>query len=400
MTFDITAALRQDLPEPAGPWAESPPYSFVGGHNDAASIPFAGLAEAAVNALRREGGALAAYNLGGSPQGYEPLRRFVCQSLGVRASTPIEPDEVLITSGSLQALDLVNEAFLRPGDTVVIEQATYGGMVTRLQRLGVSWVGVDLDDDGIVPEHLDRVLTDLAEAGTTPRYLYTIPTVQNPTGSVLPLERRRQILEIVRRHQVPVFEDDCYADLVWSGSRPPTLRALDQADGGGQVIYCGSFSKSIAPSLRVGYIVADPPVVRQLLALKTDAGTGAIEQLALAEYAPNNFDDHVEKLMDALQVKCQAMRAAVAEHFPDDVEVTDPKGGIYVWLTFPDGMDTTALVEPAAAEGIEFNPGAGWSADPAWGRRRLRLCFGHPDIETIQDGVARLGRIYRDHRGS
>ncbi len=399
MSFDMTAALRDDLPAPSDPWQPAPPYSFVGGHNDSASIPFAGLAEAAVNAMRDNGPDLAAYNLGGSPQGFEPLRRFVCDKLGVRAGTPTEPDEVLITSGSLQALDLVNEAVLRPGDTVVIEQATYGGMVTRLQRQGVSWVGVDLDDDGIVPEHLDQVLSGLAAGGSRPRYLYTIPTIQNPTGSVLPLERRRQVLDIVRRHQVPVFEDDCYADLVWSGSRPPTLRALDQADGGGQVIYCGSFSKSIAPSLRVGYIVADPPVIQQLLALKTDAGTGAMEQLALSEYAPTNFDDHVEKLMDALQVKCRAMRAAVTEHFPDDVTVTEPKGGIYVWLTFPEGVDTSALVEPAAAEGIEFNPGAGWSADAEWGRRRLRLCFGHPDVETIEAGVARLARIYLDHNG-
>lgn len=401
----MSAALRPDLPAPAEPWAASPTYSFVGGHNDRASIPFGGLAEAAVNALRREGQALAAYNLGGSPQGYEPLRRFVCDKLGVRASTPVEPDEVLITSGSLQALDLVNEAFLRAGDTVIIEQATYGGMVTRLQRLGVDWVGVELDDHGIVPEDLERILDRLAADGVTPRYLYTIPTIQNPTGSVMPLARRRQILDIVRRHGVPIFEDDCYADLVWEGERPPTLRALDQAEsegdegaGGSRVVYCGSFSKSIAPSLRVGYIVADAPVIRQLLALKTDAGTGALEQLALAEFAPANFDDHVDRLMDALQAKCRTMREAVIRHFPDDVTVSEPKGGIYVWLTFPEGVDTTELVAPAAAAGIEFNPGAGWSADPAWGRRRLRLCFGHPDAETIEAGVARLAEIYRESR--
>ncbi len=389
----MTAAFRSDLPEAGSAWQATPAYSFVGGHNDGDSIPFGGLAEAAVNAIRREGRALANYNLGGSPQGYGPLRQFVADKLGVRASTPVDPDEVLITSGSLQALDLVNEALLAPGDTVIVEQATYGGALSRLQRLGVSWVGVDLDDDGIDPDHLDRLLTDLAADGVTPKYLYTIPSVQNPTGSVMPLERRRRVLEVVRAHGVPVFEDDCYADLVWDGQRPPTLRALD--DGGGQVIYCGSFSKSIAPSLRVGYIVADQPVVRQLLALKTDAGTGALEQLALAEYGPSNFDQHVEQLMDALQAKCRVMRESVQRHFPDDVAVTDPKGGIYVWLTFPEGVDTSELVAPAAEAGIEFNPGAGWSADPAWGRRRLRLCFGHPDTTTIEDGVARLAEIYR-----
>jgi len=397
MSFDMTAAFRAELPPPADPWRAAPEYSFVGGHNDAGSIPFSGLAEAAVNVLRREGRALAAYNLGGSPQGYLPLRQFVCDKLGGRASTPVEPDEVLITSGSLQALDLVNEALLSPGDTVIIEQATYGGMVSRLQRLAVRWVGVDLDEHGIDTGHLARVLEGLAADGITPKYLYTIPTIQNPTGTVMPVERRRELLDLVRRHGVPVFEDDCYADLVWEGERPPTIRAID--DGGGQVVYCGSFSKSIAPALRVGYLVADPPVIRQLLALKTDAGTGALEQLTLAEYAPNNFEDHVERLMDALQAKCRVMRDAVGRHFGPEVAVSDPKGGIYVWLTFPEGVDTGSFCPAAAEAGIEFNPGAGWSADPEWGKRRLRLCFGHPDAATIEDGVARLAAVYRDAVG-
>ncbi len=393
MSFDMVATFRPDLPPAAEPWQQPPPFSFVGGHNDADSVPFGGLAEAAVNVLRREGQALATYNLGGSPLGYLPLRQFICDKLGVRASMPVEVDEVLVTSGSLQALDLVNEALLSPGDTVIIEQATYGGMLSRLERLGVDWVGVDLDEHGIDVGHLATVLDELAQAGTTPKYLYTIPTVQNPTGSVLPVERRLALLDLTRRFGVPIFEDDCYADLVWDGERPPTIRSLD--DGGGQVIYCGSFSKSIAPALRVGYLVADEPVIRQLLALKTDAGTGALEQLTLAEYAPAHFDHHVERLIAALRAKCTTMIAAVDEHFGDDVVVTPPKGGIYIWLTFPDGVDTGALSAGAAAAGIEFNAGAGWSADPAWGARRLRLCFGHADERSIRDGVARLAEVYR-----
>ncbi len=394
MGFDMTAAFRSDLPDPALPWVDPPDFAFVGGNNDADSVPFGGLAEAAVNALKREGRALATYNLGGSALGYLPLRRFVCETLGVRADTAVQPDEVLITSGSLQALDLVNQALLSPGDTVLIEQATYGGMVSRLQRLGVQWVGIDLDDDGIDVGHLASVLDELAAAGRTPKYLYTIPTVQNPTGSVMPVARRLEVLALARRYGVPIFEDDCYADLVWDGTRPPTLRSLD--DGGGQVIYCGSFSKSIAPALRVGYIVADEPVVLQLLALKTDAGTGALEQLTLAEYAPSHFDEHVERLIAALKKKCDRMVAAVRREFGAEVEVTAPKGGIYVWLTFPDGADTDRLAPLAAEAGIQFNPGSGWSADPAWGRSRLRLCFGDADESSIDRGVAELARVYRE----
>ncbi|MGH1490606.1 MAG: PLP-dependent aminotransferase family protein [Acidimicrobiales bacterium] len=394
MSFDMLGAFRSDLPASAVPWQDPPDFAFVGGNNDADNVPFSGLAEAAVSVLQREGRALATYNLGGSPQGYLPLRQFVCDKLGVRANTPVQPDEVLVTSGSLQALDLVNAALLSPGDTVIIEQATYGGMVSRLDRLGVKWLGVELDDDGIDVDHLATLLADLAADGVTPKYIYTIPTVQNPTGSVMPTERRLALLSLASQYGVAIFEDDCYADLVWEGERPPSIRALDA--GGGHVIYCGSFSKSIAPALRVGYLVADEPVILQLLALKTDAGTGALEQLTLAEYAPTHFDEHVERLMAALKKKCGTMVAAVQREFGSNVEVTSPKGGIYVWLTFPDGVDTGSFVAAAAEAGIQFNPGAGWSADPTWGRRRLRLCFGDADEGAINEGVAALAEVYRN----
>ncbi len=393
VAFDMASAFRADLPPAAPEWQEGPEFGFVGGHNDGPSVPFAGLAEAAVTALRREGQALATYNLGGSPLGYEPLRTFVADALTTRASMSCDLDEILITSGSLQALDLVNRALLSPGDTVIVEQATYGGMISRLQARGVDLVGVRLDNEGIDVDHLAELLDNLAAQGIKPKYLYTIPTVQNPTGSVLSVERRRRLLDVTRAHGIPIFEDECYADLIWGCDRPPSIRALD--DGNGQVIYCGSFSKSIAPSLRVGYLVADPPVIRQLLALKSDAGTGALEQLTLTEFAPTHFDDHVEHLIQTLKTKCEVMVDAIREEFGDLVEVVPPMGGIYVWLTFGEGTDTTALAPAAAKVGVEFNPGSGWSADAEDGSRRLRLCFGHPDHDTIRAGVAALAKVVK-----
>ena len=393
MAFDMTTMFRPNLPPAATPWEEPPDYAFVGGNNDADSIPFGSLAEAAVNVLKREGKSLATYNLGGSPLGYLPLREFLVDALGSRASMAVDPNEILVTSGSLQALDLVNKALLTRGDTVIIEQATYGGMVSKLAGLGVNWLGVDLDEDGIVPAHLEQLLQSLAVEGVTPKYIYTIPTVQNPTGSVMPADRRREIVRLAHEYQVPIFEDDCYADLVWDGTRPPTLRALDEV--GGAVIYCGSFSKSIAPALRVGYIVADEHVILQLSTLKTDAGTGALEQLTLAEFAPTHFDDHVERLMTAFKAKRDVMVEAVEREFGPDIHVTRPKGGIYVWLTFPADVDTGSFAAEAAEDGILFNPGAGWSAHPEWGKSRLRLCFGDATPAAINTGVARLAEIYR-----
>jgi len=398
MSFDMLDAMRSDLPAATDPWKPAPDYSFIGGNNDAASVPFSGLAEALVNALRREGGNLAYYNLGGSPLGYEPLRNFVMGDLGARAGIEGNADNVLMVSGSLQALDLVNEAMLSPGDTVLIEQATYGGMISRLERLGVDYIGIELDSGGVRLDHLESVLEDLARQGKKARYLYTIPTVQNPTGTVMPLDRRKALLQLAHQHGLAIFEDECYADLTWGCERPPSLRALDDTDG--HVIYCGSFSKSVAPALRVGYIIADQPVIQQLLALKTDAGTGSLEQLALAEFCPNNFNDHVARLITALQAKATTMVDAVQREFGPDVQIEAPMGGIYVWLTFPAGTDTAAFHSTAGDAGIEFTPGASWSSDPSWGKQRLRLCFGSPTLEQIQDGVAQLAEIYRATSGN
>ena len=385
--------MRPGLADPAPAWTPAPEWSFVGGNNDAASVPFTGLAEALMVGLRREGSNLAYYNLGGSPLGYEPLREFVVSELGARAGMAASPEQALIVSGSLQALDLVTDAMAGPGDTVLVEMGTYGGMITRLQRRGINYVGIDLDDRGLRLDHLRSELDRLQAQGIAPRYLYTIPTVQNPTGSVMPHSRRVELLELAREYNLPIFEDECYADLTWGCSRPDSLRALDGDNG--QVIYCGSFSKSIAPALRVGYIIADQPVIQQLAALKTDAGTGALEQLALAEYCPANFTNHVDQLMGALQVKAYAMVAAVRREFGVEVHVTEPMGGIYVWLTFPDGTDTDSFAAQAADAGIEFNPGSGWSADPEWGKSRMRLCFGAPSVASIDRGVAALAKIYR-----
>ena len=216
----MTALLRPGLPEGEPRWSGDPPFNFVGGHNDPASIPFGGFAEAAAVALARHGQALARYNLGGSPQGHLPLREFIAAALDRRAHMPTDPSEILVTSGSLQALDLVNAALLAPGDAVVVEEATYAGTLSRLAERDVEVHGVSLDGEGIRLDHLDELLGTLAARGRRPKFVYTIPTVQNPTGTVMGVERRRQLLEVARRHGVAIFEDDCYADLVFDGEPP------------------------------------------------------------------------------------------------------------------------------------------------------------------------------------
>lgn len=391
--FDFTPLLRPDVPPAAARFAGFPKYNFVGGHNDPASTPVEALRDAADAVLKREGRDLATYGLASGPQGYLPLREFLVRKLKAHAGIACASDEILITSGSLQGLDLVNTLLLSPGDTVLIEADCYSGSITRLRRAGASIVGVPLDRDGMRMDALAAILVDLKRGGVRPKYIYSIPTIQNPNGSVLSLARRRQLLQLAEDYGVPVFEDECYADLVFDGNRPPALFALGRERDWDGVIHIGSFSKSIAPALRVGYVVAPWDVIARLLALKQDAGSGALEQMVLAEFCESHFDTHVAALNVALKHKADALIAALAEHFGTAAEFQIPSGGIFLWVTLPGQVDTTRLAMLAAEAGIAINPGAEWSVAGAAASRRLRLCFANPTEVVIREGVAALAAV-------
>ncbi len=374
----------------AKPFTGYPPYHFVGGNIDEPTVPAEALAEAVAKVLRSEGHAMGKYGLNSGPQGYLPLREYICGMLARRCGMRVEPGDVLLTSGSLQAMDLVNWAFLDPGDVVLVEAANYTGALAKLKLIGAEIVGVAMDEHGMRMDALTAALDGLAAQGRRAKLIYTIPTIQNPTGTVLPLERRREMLALARKHDVAIFEDDCYADLIYSGDRPPSLHALDED---GRVVYCATFSKTVAPALRVGYLVAPWPLMGHILPLKTDAGSGALEQMVLAEYLPGNFDAHVAELLPVLKEKADTLCAALDEHFGASVEYTRPVGGIYLWVTLPEQVDTDRLFTVALDQGVEINPGSQWAVDGPGNRRRMRLCFGHPPVENIRDGVRKLADI-------
>ena len=381
---------------PAAKWSGFPKYNFIGGHNDAEHVPVDKLIAAATSVLKREGASLATYGLASGPLGYRPLREFLVGKLKSHAGIACTADEILITSGSLQGLDLVNNILLARGDTILIEQETYGGALTRLSRLGVNMVGVPLDDEGLRVDALEAALKDLKQRGVQPKYLYTIPTVQNPTGAIMGPERRSEILKLAQAYGVPIFEDECYSDLIWNGKRPPAFYAMAKGNG---VIHVGSFSKSIAPALRVGYIVAGWDVLSRILALKQDAGSGALEQMVLAEFCTAHFASHVPALTRALRVKLDALMEALAEQFGTAAEFEAPQGGIFLWVKLPDQVDTLKLSQAALAAGVALNPGPEWSTDKAYGKSRLRLCFANPAPETIRQGVAVLADVCRREFG-
>jgi 2-aminoadipate transaminase len=389
-SFDYTPLLRRDLPPPAARWTGFARYNFVGGHNDEASVPVDALIDAATRVLRREGRTLAMYGLHSGPLGYRPLREFVARKVAADAGIACSADDILITSGSLQGLDLVNQVLVAPGDTVIVEQATYGGMLTRLSRCGARVVGVPVDQDGLDPVALEAALHELQSRGVKPKYIYTIPTVQNPTGTVMSEARRAQVLRLSHGFGVSIFEDECYADLVWSGQRPPALRAMDSTGG---VVHIGSFSKTIAPALRLGYLIAGWPLLSRILAVKTDAGSGALEQMVLAEYCQAHFEPHVQALRGTLRAKLDALAGALREQFGPQGQFDYPAGGIFLWLTLPDPVDTTRLAQAALQAGIAVNPGAEWMTDASRGSRRIRICFAHPSEQTLREGVARLAEV-------
>jgi len=394
--FDFAPFLRAGLPPPAARWTGRVKYDFTGGNNDADSLPLDGLIAAADAVLRREGRTLSTYGLNSGPQGYRPLREFLAAKLKAEAGIACAADDILITSGSLQALDLVNATLLDRGDTVIIEEDCYQGSINRLIRLGVTPVGIPLDRDGMRMDALSAALDDLKRKGVRPKYIYTIPTVQNPTGTILPVERRREMLRLSAAHGVPIFEDDCYSDLIWSGQRPPALYAMSERGG---VIHIGSFSKSIAPALRVGYIVAPWDVMSRTLALKTDGGSGALEQMVLAEYCTANFTKHVPALRRSLRAKLTTLMESLNEHFGTTAEFDDPPGGIFLWVKLPDEVDTAKLYQPALAAGVAINPGPEWSVNKGHGRSRMRLCFASLSHEEINQGVAALAETCRREFG-
>ncbi len=394
--FDYTGLLRSDLPAAAQKWTGFPKYNFVGGHNDADSVPVAHLIEAATRVLQREGRTLSMYGMHSGPLGYRPLREFIAAKLARDAGIHCTADEVLITSGSLQGLDLVNAIFVSPGDTVIIEEMTYGGAITRLQRLGARIVGVPVDAHGLSATALREALVRVAAEGIRPKFIYTIPTVQNPTATVMPEARRREILALSSEFRVPIFEDECYADLVWDGVRPQALRGMVTDD---QVVHIGSFSKSIAPALRLGYVVASWPLMSRILPMKTDGGSGALEQMVLAEYCREHFEPHVQALRRTLRGKAEALMSALRAQFGDHAEFEDPAGGIFLWVKLPASVDTTRLAQVAQQAGVAINPGAEWMTDPVAGKVRTRICFAHSPVDNIREGVGVLAEVCRREFG-
>ena len=361
-------------------------YDFAVAYPDPDTLPLTGLADALRVALEREGRDLAYYPVSA---GYPPLRELVAEKLQRDRQMDVSPDDIILTSGSGEAINMLIQALTNPGDVLLTEEYVYLGTMRQMRLWGANVVGVKCDDEGIIPEALDETIRAQASAGRRVKFLYTIPTFQNPLGWTMTLERRRRTLEVCASHGVPVMEDDCYVDLRFEGEDVTSMSSMDDS---GQVLYVGSMSKIIAPGVRMGYMVAPEAVRERALSFKS-GGVNQFAALAINEYLRSEMYEHIDEENQALRVKRDAMLAALGEHFGNRAQWSRPEGGLYVWLTMPEGTDLAGFQEQSFREGVGYYNGTMFSPEGN-GANMARLCFGHPTAETVSAGVAELANIF------
>jgi len=356
--------------------------SFAGGLGDSELFPADDFRKVLQTVLRRDGTEALGY---GDRTGYPPLRAKIAHVL-TSQGIPTHLDHVLITSGSQQALALVAHLLLRPGDVVLVESPTYFGAIDLFRSLDVRLLGVPLDEQGMQAEQVE----DALRSGRL-RLIYTIPTFHNPTGTCMSGHRRRQLVALADRYNVPILEDDFVGDLRYEGRAQPALKALDP---GGRVIYTSTFSKMLMPGLRVGFLVASGPVYERLLACKwvTDLASSNLMQRALETYITvGRYQAHLRRACQMYRRRRDAMLDALSRYLPASAKWLPPQGGLFVWLQLPAGLSANELYPVTAEEGATFAPGSlFFPAERSQPYLRLNFARHPPDI--IEEGIRRLGR--------
>jgi len=336
------------------------------------------LAECARAALERDGRTILSYGPGG---GYGPLRELLAEKHGV------DPGRVVITSGSLQGFVFLAEQLVRPGTRVLVEAPTYDRPLKILTRLGAEIVGVPMDDDGLIPEELPE--GDFA-------FLYTIPTFQNPSGRTMSIERRRRLAEFAAERNLLVLEDDPYGLVRYDGEPLPSVFEL--AGGGEQIAYCSSFSKTVAPGVRVGWYVLPAQLAAEIeaLAVSTYISPPYLSQATVLEFLRReSFGPNLERVNGLLRARRDAMLDSLARELPEDASWTQPEGGYFVWVELPSGPPSSELLAEAEEAGVTFVKGSDFYAGGRGGDRALRLAFSFVSPDEIAEGVSVLGNLVR-----
>ncbi len=361
--------------------------SLAGGMPYTAALPLDAVAAAVADLVATRGPVALQY---GSGQGDPELRELICTVMALEGIVA-SPDDVVVTVGSQQGLDLVTRIFCDPGDVVVAEAPSYVGALGTFAAYQAEVVHVPMDEAGLVPEALAETLEGLARAGRRAKFLYTVPNFHNPAGVSLSTPRRDVVLEIARRHNILVLEDNPYGLLGFDGEPEPALRA--RTDDG--VIYLGSFSKTFAPGLRVGWVLA-PHAVREKLVLAAEAAVLCppnFTQFVVADYLRTQpWQDQVKVFRELYRERRDALLDALAQHFPAGATWTRPGGGFYSWVTLPEGLDAKEMLPLAVTARVAYVPGTAFYAD-GQGGSSLRLSYCYPEPDRIREGVRRLAGV-------
>ncbi|MEF3275794.1 MAG: PLP-dependent aminotransferase family protein [Chloroflexus sp.] len=380
---EVTPPLFGAAGEPARPL-----ISLAYGLADPALFPRAELMAAAAEVLAYE--AAESLNYAMSYPGLTDQIVARLRAEGVDA----QPEQVLVGYGSSQILALLPEIFVEPGDVVIIEGPSFLGAVRRFAQSGARLVTVPVDEHGMDVVALADTLRALTTAGQRPKFIYTIPTFHNPTGVTLTIERRQQLVALAAEYGTPIVEDDAYIDLRFTGEPLPSLAALDPD---GWVIRVGTYSKILAPGLRIGWVHARREIIDRLLMVKAEGTTGPFITRVVARYSESGrLERHIAALRHHYATKCQVMASAIRRHFPPEARFVMPDGGFFIWVTLPEGLSAQSLLTAARAQGAEFLPGTACFAEPGQGDNALRLAFSFQSSDQIEAGIARIGLAFAD----
>lgn len=364
--------------------------SFGGGLPDPAIFPTEQVEKASILALRSQGRLALQY----SPTEGEPFFREQIAAYMKRQGEDVTPEEVMVVSSSQQAIDLLAKIFIDPGDPVIVERPCYVGTIQAFRMFGADFQGVDMDDDGIIPEKLENKIVELTKEGRPPKFAYIIPDFQNPSGINLSLARRKEVLQIAAKHDMLIIEDSPYRELRFRGELIPSLRSLDKDN---RVIQMKTFSKIYCPGFRIGWLSAPPDVLDKLIMAKqgTDLCTSAFTSM-IAAYLLR--DGHVERQVEIgkklYSKKAELMLDSLEKYMPkvDGIYWSKPEGGMFLWMRLPEYIDTVDMIPEAVEAKVAYVIGSGFYPDGS-GRNEMRLNYSYPTEEQIVEGIKRLAGI-------
>ena len=389
--MDYTKLVSQNMPAEVQSHpgiAADTEYVFSVTYTDVDSMPTTELAESLKALMPSEGAALAKYP---PPQGHVGLRELIAQRLKDNPGIDVPIESIFLSSGAGGAIGTIVDAFIDPGDTVLVEEFTYSGTLNMLLGHRANIVHIPTDEDGMDPDALEGTIKDLNSRGIQPKMIYTISVYQNPMGITMSEERKKRMVEISQRYGVPIFENESYADFYIDGDPlPPAMMGMDDQDS---VMYVSAYTKLLGCGLRLGYGVVPEPVQDILRKLRFGVSPSHLTAMAVYGFLSEYADECIPSVAESLKNKRETMLAALGEHFPPSCKWSHPNGGMMLWGELPEGADTWNALDAAIEAGVKYNPGSMYRVD-GQGRNKMRLTFSYHNPDKIREGIAILAGVF------